>query len=261
MEKDILEIVGLSKKYSSFQIKNLSFELKRNSITGIVGETGSGKSTILRIAAGIVHCDAGEIIYNGEKIKNGTYHPEIGYVLSRDDIYPSVRLDGITGFVKHGCGHRWNQEKYEYYLHEVFLLDSKKKCRDLSAQERLFYFLTLELAKEPSLILLDEPTFDLDITEKAHALQAIGEVFRKEDLTAVLSARMTEDIQMICDHMIYLEMGNLLLSDEKQHIQKEYIKVMESFYKDIDYHTYGVMKNMGFRRREMGHVISDRKGH
>lgn len=238
MENEIIKIDSLCKHYNAFRIQNLSFALKEGSITGIIGENGAGKSTILKMIAGIIEYESGEIFFDGKKRRNGECHLEIGYMSDGQDIYPDISIGEISKYVRNAYGSRWNQKKYEYYLNDIFGIDEQKKMKELSTGTRVKYFLALELAKQPKLFLLDEPTSGLDPMMREEVIQILDKMSKEENVTIFFSSHITEDIEKIGERIIYLENGSILLDNDKNNIRSQYIKTLKSSIANVDRGQY-----------------------
>lgn len=156
-----LEVAGLKKNYAGFSL-NVSFALEEGKITGFIGRNGAGKTTTIKSLLGFVHPDAGDIRFfsmpfaeNEMKIKS-----RLGVVLGGVNYYPQKRL-GTVAAVTSRFYPEWDDSLYRKYM-QLFSLDESKRISELSAGMKVKFSLALALSHSADLLILDEPTSDLD---------------------------------------------------------------------------------------------------
>ena len=98
---NILEVKKISKHYKDFSLKDVSFALERGTITGFIGENGSGKTTTLSSVMNLIKIDAGQIFFDGKEIKRTKDMKGISYLESNRDLYPDVSMKDYKYFVSH----------------------------------------------------------------------------------------------------------------------------------------------------------------
>lgn len=204
----ILTVRGLCKRYSAFQLENVSFSLAPGHIVGFIGRNGAGKSTTLHSLLGLVHPDAGEVcFFSRPYAKNERdIRQRIGFVSSGMQYYPKKRLAAVTA-VTRGFYERWDEAYYRHLLGE-FALDERKTFSQLSNGMQIKYALALALSHGADLLLLDEPTSGLDPVSREELLLLFRSL-RAKGKTILFSTHITGDLDKCADDVLYLRRGRL----------------------------------------------------
>src|SRR5690554_2770471 len=136
---DVLAVKGLTKRYPSFELKDITFSIRQGRIMGLIGKNGAGKSTTLKSILRLVNPDAGTVTIFGRDFQQ---HEEfckqqLGVVLGGVDFYHHKRLRDITKVTKRFYEH-WDEDAYLHYL-RAFSLDPNKRVKELSAGMKVKY--------------------------------------------------------------------------------------------------------------------------
>lgn len=211
----VLEINNLTKKYSAFELKSISFQIKAGEVMGFIGRNGAGKTTALKSILNLVHPDAGNVCIlgmdypdNEDEIKQ-----QIGYVVGGTNYYKRKKLKDIVAITRIFYDN-WDDESYRHYLN-AFKLDENKKIMELSEGMKVKFYLTLALSHQARLLILDEPTSGLDPVSR----DEINEIFRKlaeKGVAILFSTHITSDLEKCADTITYIKNGELLLSTKKE---------------------------------------------
>ena len=211
----VLEINNLTKKYSAFELKSISFQIKAGEVMGFIGRNGAGKTTAIKSILNLVHPDAGNVRIlgmdypdNEDEIKQ-----QIGYVVGGTNYYKRKKLKDIVAITRIFYDN-WDDESYRHYLNE-FKLDENKKIMELSEGMKVKFYLTLALSHQARLLILDEPTSGLDPVSR----DEINEIFRKlaeKGVAILFSTHITSDLEKCADTITYIKNGELLLSTKKE---------------------------------------------
>ena len=193
-----IEIRDLSKRLNEFELNIDKLDIKKGYITGFVGPNGSGKSTILK---NIYRLYIKEIIgYVGETP---------GYM--QDSKLKAIKK-GISCFYKN-----WNENIYKRYIKQ-FKLDENKKYKELSKGQQKKFELVMELSHNPKLIIMDEPTANLDPLVRNEFLDILQEHIEKEDATVLYSTHITSDLDKVADYLVFIFEGKVILYGDKESI-------------------------------------------
>ncbi len=172
-------------------IKDLSFDINKGEFISIVGPSGCGKTTILSLIAGLLEPTRGEILLEGESVKNAN----IGYMFQRDHlfewrtIYKNILL-GIE--IKEKKTNKESEEYINDLLKKYGLIDFKNsRPSELSGGMRQRVALIRTLATKPKLLLLDEPFSALDFQTRLDVCDDVKNIIKQEKQTAIL---VTHDI-------------------------------------------------------------------
>lgn len=221
----MIEIKGLTKKYKSFLLDNVSFELPVGKVVGLIGPNGAGKSTIIKILVGLEERTEGEILVDGQSVSKLGDVMRIGFLSQNLEIYPGQKMSDIMKFVRNAYKKVWNEKLYKYYLLDVFNLKDDLKINELSTGMRVKFFLALELAKEPECLLLDEATSGLDPMIRDEVLDILIKLAEEKNLPILLSSHITEDLEKVGDYVTYIDTGKILLEDTVSNIRNNYRQV------------------------------------
>lgn len=222
MTKNVLKVDKIVKIYPNFLLDKVSLDLEEGTITGFIGKNGAGKSTTLKAIMRLIKVESGTIKFGMDEIENAY---SIGYLGMEKGIYPDESLENIVHFVAKAWGRSWSEREYRYYAETVFGLHAKQKMKELSTGMVIKFLLSMELAKNPKLLLLDEPTSGLDPVVREEILTILKELVQKKGMTVLFSSHITEDIVKIADRVIFIDNGQIVLQGSKEAILQKYVKM------------------------------------
>lgn len=189
------------KKYSNFEL-NVSFDVKKAEIFGIIGSSGSGKSTILRLIQGLIKQDDGEInIDKGTKI---SYVFQEYNLLNNKTVYDNVALPLLLQG-------KLDDDKVKKYLSFVNLEDKADMyISSLSGGQKQRVALARALVSEPDVLLCDEITNALDNATKYEILNLLKDINEKKTTTIILITHELDVVKNICSRVGIIEDGKIL---------------------------------------------------
>lgn len=207
---------GVSKRYAHFLLDHISLELPEGSILGFIGANGAGKSTTIRILMGLVHQDSGsvEVLRHRMPGEQTAAKLDIGYFSEDMRLYGAATLAWHMNFIA-SIYPRWNQT-YADALLSRFDLKPQQKIKGLSHGQRVKAALLLALAREPRLLLLDEPTTGLDPVVRREVLAELMAVLTDEHRTILFSSHNTLDVEQISDRIAFIDRGRLIALEDKE---------------------------------------------
>ena len=217
MAKEVLKIVNLSFAYKKNKdiFSNINFSLFEGEILGILGPSGTGKSSLLRLIAGLEKPSEGEIYYYGNEIsgKNKFLPPHkrgIGLVLQEKVLFPHLNsLENVKFGIKGS-----KKDRKEKALDFLRLLKAEKFSQSfpnsLSGGEQQRVAIARTLAPEPKLVLLDEPFSSLDKGLRTALREETKELFRKTNTSCIIVTHDHEDAEIMCDKVLKLEEGKIM---------------------------------------------------
>ena len=228
----VCDAKNISKRFinggSPFVLQPLDVNLKFGQITGIVGENGNGKTTLLRILAGELSSDTGSIAYpalyaddtNWYKVKS-----EFVFIPQRIPRWFGSLLDNLRFFASiHGMTDTENTKQIEYILFRLGLDKFRDlKWSELSSGYRLRFELAKAIMRRPKLILLDEPLANLDINVQQLFLQDLT-FFVKSDkhpLSIILSSQQLHEVESVSDNIIFIKQGKTIYNGNQQSFAQE----------------------------------------
>lgn len=210
-----LEVKGLQKVYPAFTLQDVSFTVPQGAIVGFIGRNGAGKSTTLKSILGLVHPDAGEVLFEGGDVREEEklFKENIGVVLGGIDFYPKKTVKTITAVTKRFYSN-WSEEKYRHYL-EVFAIDEDKRVDQLSTGMRVKYLVALALSHDARLFILDEPTSGLDPVSRDELVSLFRSIVADGTRSILFSTHITSDLEKCASHVTMIQEGAILFSGTK----------------------------------------------
>jgi ABC-2 type transport system ATP-binding protein len=205
-----------------FKLHPISFELKLGEITGVVGENGNGKTTLLRIVSGQLSVDAGNIEFPAlGNFSNNWYSAKnkFAFIPQRIPKWHGTLLENLLFFATmHGITGEQNLKQIDYILFRLGL----DKFRDLTwSQISSGYRMRFELAKmllwRPHLLILDEPLANLDINAQQLFLQDLKFFAQSQSnpIAIILSSQQLHEIERIADNIIFIRQGKTIYNGKQ----------------------------------------------
>ena len=214
----LVEVVDLNHSYGEREVlQGLSLSIDRGEVFALIGPTGAGKTTLLRIVDLLEVPGAGEIYFNGKCIpRSGKQRLEIRRRMSF--IHQKPQVFNLSVYDNVACGLRWRgegkngiAEKVDHILEMVGLEGYKNRnARTLSGGEAQRVALARSLVLEPEVLLLDEPTANLDPVSTAKIEQLISYVARQHNTTIIMATHDMSQGQQLADRIGVLLDGRLV---------------------------------------------------
>jgi ABC-type Fe3+/spermidine/putrescine transport system ATPase subunit len=217
----MLSIKNIFKDYENQPLlKGVSFDVQQGETICLLGRSGSGKSTILRIIAGIEKPEQGEIFWNGESLENVPVHKrKFGFMFQDYALFPHKNVFENVAF-----GLRMqNLPKQETHAKVMEILRQVKlekfhhrQVADLSGGEQQRVALARALAPEPRLLMLDEPLGALDRTLREQLMVELRTLLHETQIPAIYVTHDQEEAFTIGDRLILLHEGKIIQNDAPQ---------------------------------------------
>lgn len=212
----LLEVKDHEKEYSSFSLKNVSFQIPSGKIVGLIGVNGAGKTTILKALLNLIPIDQGEVeMFETIFLENElSCKQKIGVVLGGIDFYKEKKIKDITKVTKRFYTD-WDENAYQKYL-TLFSLEPNKKVKELSAGMKVKYLIALALSHQAKLFIFDEPTSGLDPVSREELLDIFQQIVKNGDKSILFSTHITSDLEKCADSIIYIKEGELIKDAPKK---------------------------------------------
>ena len=226
----MIDCNNVSKRFTSFSLKNITFNLPAGYICGLIGENGSGKTTLINILSGLYSYD-GKIRISGRDYCNHEYDikQDIGVVVHGDIFEAKESLISNANYFGRFYK-KYSKNLLENYL-ERFNLNDKKKYNELSKGEKLKFALAFALAHEPRLLLLDEPGANFDIEFRKEFNSLLREFIIDGTRSVILSTHIISDVETFADYILFLKNGEQVLFGDVETIREKYRMVSGEKYK------------------------------
>ena len=235
--ENLSHVYGEGTAFEKRALDNVSLELPDGQFLGIIGHTGSGKSTLIQHLNGILKGTSGAIFFNGENIYQEGYdmrrlRGEVGVVFQ----YPEHQLfesdvltDVCFGPKNQGLSKEETEERAREALNQVGLSEKyyKKSPFELSGGQKRRAAIAGILAMHPSVLILDEPTAGLDPKGRDEILDQIAELHRIRGITVVLVSHSMEDVARYVDRIIVMNKGKVRFDGPPREVFQHY-KELES---------------------------------
>ena len=254
--KTVLEVKNLIKEYKKLRaVDNLSFDVKKGQILGLLGPNGSGKSTTINCILSLLNYDSGNIKIFGKEMRPNAYDikRKIGVVFQDVAVFEELTVyDNIDYF----CGLYINDKniRKEYINDAIKLVGleefTKFYPKQLSGGLLRRLNIACGIAHKPEIIFLDEPTVAVDPQSRNNILDGIKKL-RDNGATIVYTTHYMEEVEILCDQIIILDKGKIIasgttdelkklanieekISVEVANLNKEQIEKLEKFKNVID---------------------------
>ena len=245
----MLKIENLNKEFKNFQLKDVSFQVKKGYIMGFVGPNGSGKTTTIKLIMNLLKRDSGSIEIFGKdnieferEVKN-----RIGFVYDESYFYEDLTLKAMKNIIAPFYS-SWDEALYKKYIRD-FSLDEKMKIQKLSKGMKMKFALSIALSHHADLIIMDEPTSGLDPIFRREILDILYSIIQDENKSIFFSTHITTDLEKIADYITFIDRGEIVFSKEKDLILDSYGLVKggnENLSPELE------KSLLGFRRSQVG---------
>ncbi|WNV86997.1 ABC transporter ATP-binding protein [Umezawaea sp. Da 62-37] len=203
----------LGKKYRrGWALRGTSLTIPENRIVALVGPNGAGKSTLMGLITGLLRPTTGRITVFGDHPAGRGLHPAVSYLAQQKPLYQQLT---VTETLRLGArtNPTWDQRYAEHLIGQA-AVPMSAKVGTLSGGQRTRVALTLALGKRPSLLLLDEPLADLDPLARETVLEALVTETKTQGITVLLSSHVLAELEGVCDHLVLLHQGRVLLAGD-----------------------------------------------
>ncbi len=218
---DLLELQGVTKRYRDFTLREVSLALPAGHLMGLLGPNGAGKTTLIKAILGLIRLDSGAVRLNGEVLDLGrpALRQRIAYVPDEPRFTPGASLVGLqeayAPFYPDFNRRAWKA------LMADFGLNPAARAKTMSLGQRTRFALSLVLARDPEVFVLDEPTTGLDPVFRRELLQRFAE--RLDERRAILfSTHITTDLEHRADFVTFLRHGQAVLSAPQDTVKEHW---------------------------------------
>ena len=207
----ILSIKNLNKHYGKVHaVNNVSLEIHKGNVYGILGPNGSGKSTTLGIVLNVVNKTSGEYSWFGGTMQTHDALKKVGAIIERPNFYPYMTAKENLELV---CKIKnINYAKVDEKLELVGLVErknSKFSTFSLGMKQRLA--IASAILNDPEILILDEPTNGLD-PQGIHQIRDIIRLIASQGTTILLASHLLDEVEKVCSHVLVLRKGKILYS-------------------------------------------------
>lgn len=227
---NILKAENLCKSYFSKKaLQGANLTIKQGKIVGLLGPNGSGKTTFLKIAAGILHPSGGNIVIDGHE--PGVYTKSIvSYLPDTEYLFKWMKVKDAVGYFKDF--YLDFDEKKAIELLGFMRLDMNSSVKSLSKGMKEKLKLTLVLSRKAKLYILDEPLGGVDPTAREKILDAIINNFN-ENSSMIITTHLVNDIERIFDDVAFINNGEIVLQGNAEDLRQSKNKSIDELYREV----------------------------
>lgn len=218
MSQNIAEFNDVYKKYGKKQVlEEFNLSIPKGKIVGLLGPNGSGKTTMIKLLNGLTQCDKGNVFINGSKPSVKTkeivsYLPDRNYL--NEDMTVKELLKLFSDFYKD-----FDINKAKEMIKNLNL-EENEKIKSMSKGTKEKVGLILVMSRNAKLYILDEPIGGVDPASRAYIIKTILKNFN-EDSTLLIATHLINEIENICDEVIIISKGKILLKGNVDEIREE----------------------------------------
>ncbi len=205
MEK-ILSVKNLTKKFKRIAVNNISFDVEKGNVYGLLGPNGSGKSTTFGMLLSTINPTSGDWFWFGKKGTDPETLKRIGAIIEQPNFYPYLSAETNLKIVAEIKGASYS--RIAEVLKTVKLYERRKdtfKTYSLGMKQRLA--IASAMLNNPEVLILDEPTNGLD-PEGIIQIREIISNIASQGITIIIASHLLDEIEKICSHVIVLKEGN-----------------------------------------------------
>ena len=218
-----LQVKDVAKKYATrIAVDNLSFEMRKPGVFGLLGTNGAGKTTTIRMILGIIKKDQGEILWNEKEVARK--YVNFGYLPEERGIYPKTKVyDQLMYFAKlKGMNKKEADKSIKYWLERLELQEYTNMLAEKLSKgnQQKVQFITAVM-HDPELIVLDEPFSGLDPVNTEILKEVMIELINKGKYI-IMSSHQMSTIEEFCSDLIILNKGKTVLQGNLKEIRNGY---------------------------------------
>lgn len=244
-----IEITGLTKRFNSFLLNNVSFTVPKGYVMGFIGPNGAGKTTVIKLILNMLRKDSGMIrIFSWDHIdQEEDIKENIGIVFDQCYFLEKWTLKELEKSIR-GFYRTWNSEKYYGYLKE-FGLDKNQRVKNLSKGMKMKLMIAAALSHDTKLLILDEPTSGLDAVARDELLDILRDYVVDDQRSILISTHITGDLEKIADYITFIYDGEIVYSGAKDELLEDYC-IIKGDLSEVD--RLGRSRIIGFTEHTNG---------
>jgi molybdopterin-binding protein len=219
-----LELINLTKKFAGFSLGPLNLKVNENEILVMIGPTGSGKTTILNLIAGLLKPDGGSIFVDGIDITTLPVESRrIGYTFQKPSLFPHLNVyeNIVFGLTKKRSKMKDSDLEIKKMIEDLGISHlTYRQIQGLSGGEMQKVSLTRMLVTKPKILLMDEPLVHLDTPTKRKMRLELRRILRRQNVPTIFVTHYEDDIYALADSVSILQDGMIEYMDKLESILK-----------------------------------------
>ena len=226
----ILQSNNLVKKYmTKTAVNGINLDIEAGKVYALLGPNGSGKTTWMKMAAGLVKPTSGTISYRGIPIGIES-KSKIAYMSTEPFFYSYMTVKDVGQYYKDFFSD-FDEKRYEELI-ERMELSMKEKAKSLSSGMAAKLKIAATMARKAELYMLDEPLNGIDIIAREKIITTILEVTGEES-TLIISSHLVDELEKIIDNAIFVKKGTIVMNGEAEELRLTHGKSIVELYKEV----------------------------
>ena len=217
---------GLTKRYGKqLALDGVDFDIPAGRIVGLIGPNGSGKTTTLKAALGLIHFEGSlSVLGHDPRTERDALMQDVCFIADVAILPRWLKVGDAIDFVA-GVHPRFDRKKAERYL-AITKLKPEMKVASMSKGMIVQLHLALVMAIDAKLLVLDEPTLGLDIMYRKQFYQNLLEDYFDENKTIVITTHQVEEVEHILTDLMFIREGRIVLAATMDEVGERYTEVM-----------------------------------
>lgn len=225
MKKDslnVLEIENVCCSLGRFALQDISFSLEKGYFMGVLGRNGAGKSSLINILLGKNRKKSGKIYVDGIDMDQNPLEvkQKLGFVVDDQPFF--LKHTVLENGSRFGSFYRnYSEELFRFWLKEMQIKE-KVWVKELSKGENVKLQLAFALAHSPSLLILDEPTGNLDPVFRKEFIHILQDAIARQEVSVLMTTHLTKDVERVADYIVLMEQGKVVHSGSMDCLRQEF---------------------------------------
>ncbi len=226
----MVEAKMVGKRYLGKQaVKDVNMTWEDGKVYALLGPNGSGKTTFMKMVAGLVKPTSGELYYNNEKIGVES-KKKVAYMSTEPFFYSYMTVKHVGKYFE-DFFEDFSMARYEELIARMEL-KMTDKAKELSSGLAAKLKIAATLARDAQLYMLDEPLNGIDIIARENVIRTIVEA-AEDGKTVVISSHLVDELESIVDSVVFMKQGSVILSGDAEEIRTEHGKSIVDLYKEV----------------------------
>jgi ABC-2 type transport system ATP-binding protein len=232
-EQPFIQFENITKSFGrKIILDNLSLNIPYKEIFGIIGKSGSGKTTLLSILIGFLKPDKGQVLFQSRDIYRDlqSVQQQFGFAAQEGSFYPKLTVEENLEYF--GKMYNINTNVLKEKIPELLKLVELEDAHDLlgwklsaGMQKRLD--IACALINDPKVLILDEPTEDLDPALRNEVLDLLHKINREKDITIIITSHLLDEVEYLCSEVAILDKKKIIDSGNINELKNKYAKYSE----------------------------------
>ena len=227
--RGLTHVYGAGTPFERVALDHVDLKIEKGEILGVIGHTGSGKSTLIQHLNGLLQPTSGSVPIDGQA--PGTYtHSIISYLPDKNYLNDAMKVNDLISFFADFYTD-FDRVKATDML-DSLQIDPLSRLKTLSKGNQEKVQLILTMSRKAQLYVLDEPIAGVDPAARDYILSTILSNY-SEDASVLLSTHLIADVERVLDEVIFLKEGAMVLHDTVDHIREEHGKSVDALFREV----------------------------